>query len=132
MVVFILIIKVIIITFISIFLSSLTMVIAMSVSPYAPSKKTKSCYNMRQFYYEAQQNTHPFLLDSKMRLVDMEDLLERKARMKALYIKQIETFFAKNLAVFVVEPLPLTSTAGKFLARLFTDLLKQIRRQKKK
>ena len=101
MVVFIFIINVIIITFISIFLSSLTMVIAMSGSPHAPSKKTKSCYNMRQFYYEAQQNTHPFLLDSKMRLVDMEDLLQRKARMKALYIKQIETFFAKNLAVFV-------------------------------
>ena len=125
MVVFIIIINVIIITFIGIFLSSLTMVIAMSGSPYAPSKKTKSCYNMRQFYYEAQQNTHPFLLDSKMRLVDMEDLLGRKARMKALYkplfirliyavfkslpadiyrqndLKVIPNIFRENIAVFV-------------------------------
>ena len=80
MVVFIFIINVIIITFISIFLSSLTMVIAMSGSPYAPSKKTKSCYNMRQFYYEAQQNTHPFLLDNKTRLVHMQDILQKKIK----------------------------------------------------
>ena len=126
---FIVIINVIIITFISIFLSSLTMVIAMSGSPYAPSKKTKSCYNMRQFYYEAQQNTHPFLLDSKMRLVDMEDLLQRKARMKALYIKTNRNIFREKSSRFREwSPLPLTSTAGKFLSRLFTDLLKQIRR----
>ena len=80
MVAFSFIINVIINTFISIFLSSLTMVIAMSGSPHAPSKKTKSCYNMRQFYYEAQQNTHPFLLDNKTRLVHMKDILQKKIK----------------------------------------------------
>ena len=76
----IIIIIVTIITFISIFLSSLTMVIAMSGSPYVLPKKTKSCYNMRQFYSEAQQNTHPFLLDSKTRLVHMQDILQKKIK----------------------------------------------------
>ena len=101
------------------------MVIAMSGSSHALSKKTKSRYNIRQFYYEAQQNTYPFLLDRKTQLVHMEDLLQRKARMKALYkplfirliyavfnilpadihcqndLKVIRNIFRENLAVFV-------------------------------
>ena len=55
------------------------MTIAMRGSPYSLSKKIKSCYNMRQFYYEAQQKTHPFLLDSKTRLAHMQDLRQKKS-----------------------------------------------------
>ena len=35
---------------------------------------------MRQLYYEAQQNTHPFLLDNKTRLVHMQDILQKKIK----------------------------------------------------
>ena len=35
---------------------------------------------MRQFYSEAQQNTYPFLLDIKTRLVHLKDLLQKKSK----------------------------------------------------
>ena len=81
----------------------------------------------------------------------MEDLLQKKARMKALYkppfirliyavfnnlpapiyrqndLNVIRNIFRENLAVFV-SGAPLLPTTRKFLSRLFTDLLKQIRR----
>ena len=68
-----------IITFIIIFLSSLTMTVAINRSPLSLSMKTKCCYNIRQFYYEAQQKTHPFLLDIKRRLVHTQDLRHKKS-----------------------------------------------------